>query len=170
LLLFPALTSHTVLKRKNLCRGSLRGSPCTRNPLSLIRKPLLLSRPPAPCVTYIHTYIHTYIRSRDSSVVWRWATGWMIGGSNPGRRWEFSLHHRVQTGSGAHPASYPMCTTDSSPGGKAAGARNQTPRLTNKQNNRIAPSILNAVCITMPSFSSNYKVRILQKLFITATV
>jgi hypothetical protein len=21
----------------------------------------------------------------------------------------FSLHHRVQTGSGAHPASYPMC-------------------------------------------------------------
>jgi len=28
----------------------------------------------------------------------------------------------VQTGSGAHPASYPMCTGDSFPGGKAAGA------------------------------------------------
>jgi hypothetical protein len=34
----------------------------------------------------------------------------------------FSLHHRVQTGSGAHPASYPMGTRDSFPGGKAAGA------------------------------------------------
>jgi hypothetical protein len=33
----------------------------------------------------------------------------MIGGSSPGWGWEFfSLHHRVQTGSGAHPASYPM--------------------------------------------------------------
>jgi hypothetical protein len=29
----------------------------------------------------------------------------------------FSLHHRVQNGSGANPASYPMGT-----GGKAAGA------------------------------------------------
>jgi hypothetical protein len=29
----------------------------------------------------------------------------------------FSLHHHVQNGSGAHPASYPMGT-----GGKAAGA------------------------------------------------
>jgi hypothetical protein len=27
-------------------------------------------------------------RSRDSSVVQRWATGWMIGGSSPGRGWE----------------------------------------------------------------------------------
>jgi hypothetical protein len=35
----------------------------------------------------------------------------------------FSLHHhRVQNGSGAHPASYSMGTTDSFPGGKAAGA------------------------------------------------
>jgi hypothetical protein len=35
----------------------------------------------------------------------------------------FSLHHRrVQTGSGAHPASYPMSTRGSFPGGKAAGA------------------------------------------------
>jgi hypothetical protein len=29
---------------------------------------------------------------------------------------------RVQAGSGAHPASYPMGTGDSFPGGKAAGA------------------------------------------------
>jgi hypothetical protein len=34
----------------------------------------------------------------------------------------FSLHHRVQNGSGAHPASYPMCTRGSFLGSKAAGA------------------------------------------------
>jgi hypothetical protein len=34
----------------------------------------------------------------------------------------FSLHYRVQTGSGAHPASYPMDIRGSFPGGKAAGA------------------------------------------------
>jgi hypothetical protein len=34
----------------------------------------------------------------------------------------FSLHHRVQTGSGAHSASYPMGTNGSFPGSKAAGA------------------------------------------------
>jgi hypothetical protein len=34
----------------------------------------------------------------------------------------FSLHHRVQNGSGAHPASYIMGTRGSFPGDKAAGA------------------------------------------------
>jgi hypothetical protein len=34
----------------------------------------------------------------------------------------FSLHHGVQNGSGAHPASYPMGIRGSFPGGKAAGA------------------------------------------------
>jgi hypothetical protein len=34
----------------------------------------------------------------------------------------FSLHHRVQNGSGAHPASYPMGTRGPFPGGKAAGS------------------------------------------------
>jgi hypothetical protein len=34
----------------------------------------------------------------------------------------FSLHHRVQNGSGAHPASHPMGTRSSFLGGKAAGA------------------------------------------------
>jgi len=33
----------------------------------------------------------------------------------------FSLHHRVQNGSGANPASYPMGTRGSFLGGKAAG-------------------------------------------------
>jgi hypothetical protein len=34
----------------------------------------------------------------------------------------FSLHHRVQNGSGAHAVSYPMGTGGSFPGGKAAKA------------------------------------------------
>jgi hypothetical protein len=34
----------------------------------------------------------------------------------------FSLHHRVQNGSGAHPASCSMGTSGCFPGGKAAGA------------------------------------------------
>jgi hypothetical protein len=34
----------------------------------------------------------------------------------------FSLHHRVQNGSGAHPASYSVGTMGSFPGSKAAGA------------------------------------------------
>jgi hypothetical protein len=34
----------------------------------------------------------------------------------------FSLHHRVQNGSGDHPASYPMDTRGFFLGGKAAGA------------------------------------------------
>jgi hypothetical protein len=33
----------------------------------------------------------------------------------------FSLHHRVQTGSVAHPASYPIGIRGSFPEGKAAG-------------------------------------------------
>jgi hypothetical protein len=34
----------------------------------------------------------------------------------------FSLHHRVQTDSGVHPASYTMGTGGSFPAGEAAGA------------------------------------------------
>jgi hypothetical protein len=34
----------------------------------------------------------------------------------------FSLHHRVQINSGDHPASCPMRTRGSLPGGKAAGS------------------------------------------------
>jgi hypothetical protein len=35
--------------------------------------------------------------------------------------WDFSLHNRVQIGSGAHPAPYPMGTRDSYPGEKRPG-------------------------------------------------
>jgi hypothetical protein len=37
----------------------------------------------------------------------------------PARAGNFSLHHRVQNGSGAHPASYPMGARGSFPGGEA---------------------------------------------------
>jgi hypothetical protein len=40
----------------------------------------------------------------------------------PARTGNFSLHHRVQNGSGAHPASYTMGSKEPFPGGKAAGA------------------------------------------------
>jgi hypothetical protein len=46
-------------------------------------------------------------------VIYYWAMVWMIGGSYPGN---FS-HHRVQTSSGSHPASYPMGTRGSFPRG-----------------------------------------------------
>jgi hypothetical protein len=63
-------------------------------------------------------------KSRNSSVGIVLGYGLDDGGSTgsiPGGAGNFSLHHRVQNGSGAHPASYPMCTRGFFPGGKAAG-------------------------------------------------
>jgi len=48
--------------------------------------------------------------------------GWIIVGLRRGGAGNFSLHHCVQTGCGPHPASYPMGTSDSFPGSKAAEA------------------------------------------------
>jgi hypothetical protein len=50
--------------------------------------------------------------------------GWTTEGSEFESRQgqDFYLLNVVQTGSGAHPASYPMGTGSSFPGGKAAGA------------------------------------------------
>jgi hypothetical protein len=62
------------------------------------------------------------VRSRDSSVgiATRLRTGRSaFHDSIPGGAGNFSLHHRVQNGSGAHPASYSMGTRVSFPGGKA---------------------------------------------------
>jgi hypothetical protein len=52
------------------------------------------------------------------------ATGWAAERSEFESRKgnEFSSNHVVQTGSGAHPASYPMVTGSFLSGGKAAGA------------------------------------------------
>jgi hypothetical protein len=76
---------------------------------------------------YIILYLITLITleiSRDSSV--GIALGYGPDDQGPRARFpagagNFSLHHRVQNGSGAHPASYRMGTRGSFPGGKAAG-------------------------------------------------
>jgi hypothetical protein len=63
--------------------------------------------------------------SRDSSGSIALGYGLNDRGSRvrfPAADGNFSLHHRVQNGSGAHPTSYPLCTRVSFPGGKAAGA------------------------------------------------
>jgi hypothetical protein len=62
------------------------------------------------------TEISVYTVFRIVPETWFWAS--IPGGGVAGN---FSLH-RVQNGSGAHPASYPMGTRGSFPGGKAAGA------------------------------------------------
>jgi hypothetical protein len=64
-------------------------------------------------------------KSRDSSVGIALGYGLDDRGSRvrfPEGAGDFSLHHRVQNGSGAHPASYPMGMRGSFPGDKEAGA------------------------------------------------
>jgi hypothetical protein len=65
------------------------------------------------------------LQSRDSSV--GIALGYGLDDRGSKVRFQkgagnFSFHHRVRNGSGAHPASYPMGTRGSLPGGKVAGA------------------------------------------------
>jgi hypothetical protein len=65
------------------------------------------------------------MQSRDSSVGIALGYGPDDRGSMvrlPAGAGNFSLHHRVQNGSGAHTASYPMDTRGSFLGGKAAEA------------------------------------------------
>jgi hypothetical protein len=59
----------------------------------------------------------------DSVVGVALATGWTTEGSEFESRYgqEFSLLHVVQTGSGVHPTSYPICTGGSFPGLKRPG-------------------------------------------------
>jgi hypothetical protein len=64
-------------------------------------------------------------RSRDISVgIAHWLRAGRPRGrsSSPGRVKNFIFLHVVQTGSGAHRASYRMCTGGPFPGGKAVGA------------------------------------------------
>jgi hypothetical protein len=68
---------------------------------------------------------HVYHKNRDSSVGIALGYGLDDRGSRvrfPARDGNFSLHHGVQNCSGAHPASYPLGTSSSFPGDKAAGA------------------------------------------------
>jgi hypothetical protein len=66
-----------------------------------------------------------FLKSRDSSV--GVALGYGLDDRGSRVRFlavagKFSLHQRVQNGSGAHPDSYPMGTRGSLTGGKAAWA------------------------------------------------
>jgi hypothetical protein len=66
-----------------------------------------------------------YIGSRDSLVGIALGYGLDDRGSGvrlPAGAGNFSLYYRVQNGSGAHPASYPIGNRGFFPGGKAAGA------------------------------------------------
>jgi hypothetical protein len=69
-------------------------------------------------------YFPSPSQNRDSSV--SIALGYGLDDQGPRVRFpaevgNFSFHHHVQNGSGAHPASYPVGTKGSFPGGKAAG-------------------------------------------------
>jgi hypothetical protein len=65
--------------------------------------------------THTHTYLHGYIVVLGYGLDDRGSRARFPAGAG-----NFSLH-RVQNGSVAHPASYPMGTRGSFPGGKAAG-------------------------------------------------
>jgi hypothetical protein len=72
----------------------------------------------------LFSILNGLLRAVMAQLVEYWATGWMIGGSRVQflvRAGNFYLHHCIQNGSGAHPASYPMGTRGSFPGGKVAG-------------------------------------------------
>jgi hypothetical protein len=77
------------------------------------------------CLFRFYIIVIIIIGSRDSSVGIALGYGLDDRGSrvrfSAGAR-NFSLHHRVHNGPGAHPASYPMDTGGAFPGGKAAGA------------------------------------------------
>jgi hypothetical protein len=73
----------------------------------------------------IYITLHRWDMNRDSSVGIALGYGLDDRGSRvrfPVEAGNFSLHHRLQNGSGAHPASYPMGTRGSFSGCKAAGA------------------------------------------------
>jgi hypothetical protein len=86
-------------------------------------KNLLFSRIKEHCINKFAFLIFIMFRSRVSSV--GIATGYGMDGWDwiPGRgKRFFSTLHRVQTSSGAHPASYLMSNVGSFHGGEAAGA------------------------------------------------
>jgi hypothetical protein len=77
-----------------------------------------------PITCFIIFCINVTNEIRDSSVGIATATGWTAEGSEVESRYgqDFFPLHFVQTGSKAHPASYPMDIEGSFPEAKAAGA------------------------------------------------
>jgi hypothetical protein len=73
------------------------------------------------CLLYLSSLLRSAVIAQS---VWRLGYGLDDRGSRvrfPVGAGNSSLHHRVQNGSGAYPASYPMGTKDSFPECKAAG-------------------------------------------------
>jgi hypothetical protein len=76
------------------------------------------------CLAVIQNYHHFRHQRRDRAVVITTGYGihdWGIRVRFPGEARYFSLFSSVQTGSGAHPVSYPISTRGSFSGDKAAG-------------------------------------------------
>jgi hypothetical protein len=76
-------------------------------------------------ISQANTTIRYIKRAVIAQSVWRLGYGLDDRGSRvrfPVGAGNFSLHHRVQNGSGALSTSYPIGTRGSFPGGKAAGA------------------------------------------------
>jgi hypothetical protein len=92
-----------------------------------VTKSSVSSRTLSPLYWYGNKYKN---RNRSNSTIRAGIAQWYSAGLRTG--WSrvrvpeavgnFSLHHYVQTDSGAHPASYPMGTMGSFPGAKADGA------------------------------------------------
>jgi hypothetical protein len=111
------LYRYSVRCQKNRTRSERRFE-TFRNTLLFYGEGLLAPRPTPKLEdpTYYYYYYccyYYYSKSRDSSVGMALGYGLDDRGSRvlfPEGGWEFSLHHRVQNGSGAHPASYTMGT------------------------------------------------------------
>jgi hypothetical protein len=107
--------SHSVLRYPTHLNGSVVSVTATQfGPL----------RPVLCCEQFHLREFGRLLKSRDSSVGIALGYGLDDQGSRvrfPAWAGNFSLHHRIQKGSEAHSASYPMGTRGSFPGGKAAG-------------------------------------------------
>jgi predicted GIY-YIG superfamily endonuclease len=108
-------TSNTYRKYKESAHMT-----CLTNPISRTSSEIYFI-----WIPLIREEINKSEKSRDSSVGTELGYGLDDRGSGvrfPAGAGNFSLHHRVQNGPGAHPASYPIGTKGSFPGSKAAGA------------------------------------------------
>jgi hypothetical protein len=91
-----------------------------------IPSPRRESNPRTPIVRSPALYRLNYAFQNYHAGIGQWDSGGLRAGRLVVRIpvWvgNFSPHHRIQTGSGAHPVSYPMGIRGSFPGSKAAGS------------------------------------------------
>jgi hypothetical protein len=101
--------------------------------------------PPRHLLTFRYSLMHQlFCKSRDSPVCSATDYGLddrMIGVRITAGAGNFSVRHRVQTGSGAHPALYPMCTGGSFPGDKATRACSWPPTTIQYRGPRVRGAI-----------------------------